>query len=195
MSFDGEAKNFFHNIYNAIPANKRKDFINRLMELNNVNTEASNIKTSDFKNRDIPIVLEADVVINNQVTLVNKQCYAGIDFFPGTFSNYVPDAERESPIDMDHVFMAVDEVTLELPANAKPVSLPSDNPRARRSRRQPPAPGANMKASTSSPVLFDRHSASTIHVSPLGNPGRAGPPGGEFSKAQFAHCTSEPFPR
>ncbi|HEY0730835.1 MAG TPA: hypothetical protein VGD33_00335, partial [Chitinophagaceae bacterium] len=69
--------------------------------------------------------LEADVVINNQVTLVDKQCYAGIDFFPGTFSNYVPDAERESPIDMDHVFMAVDEVTLELPANAKPVSLPS----------------------------------------------------------------------
>lgn len=125
MSFDGEAKNFFHNIYNAIPANKRKDFINRLMELNNVNTEASNIKTSDFKNRDIPIVLEADVVINNQVTLVDKQCYAGIDFFPGTFSNYVPDAERESPIDMDHVFMAVDEVTLELPANAKSVSLPS----------------------------------------------------------------------
>lgn len=124
MTFDGEAKNFFHNIYNAIPANRRKDFINKLLELNNSNTEATNIKTSDFKNRDIPLVLEADIEISNQVTQVEKQCYAGIDFFPGTFTNFIPDADRQSPIDMDHVFMANDEVILELPAKAKALTLP-----------------------------------------------------------------------
>lgn len=126
MTFDGESKNFFHYIYNTIPANKRKEFITHMIELNGANSEATNVKTSDFKNRDIPLVLEGDVEISNQVTQVDKTCYIGIDFFPGTFANFIPDEERQSPIDMDNVFVASDEVTLELPANAKMQAAPSN---------------------------------------------------------------------
>lgn len=43
LSFDGEAKNFFHNMYNAIPSNRKKDFINGLLELNNKNAEVANV--------------------------------------------------------------------------------------------------------------------------------------------------------
>lgn len=126
LTFDGEAKNLFHNIYNNIPANKRKDYINSLVELNNNNTEATNIKTSDFKNRDIPLVLEGDIEINNQVTQVEKLCYTSIDFFPGSITGFIPKDDRENPIDLDGVFTTNDEVTLELPANAKAQALPKN---------------------------------------------------------------------
>lgn len=126
MTFDGESKNFFHYIYNSIPANKRKEFITRMVELNGNNSEATNVKTSDFNNRDIPLVLEGDVEISNQVTQVDKTCYIGIDFFPGTFANFIPDEERQNPIDMDNVFVSNDEVTLELPANAKMQAAPAN---------------------------------------------------------------------
>lgn len=126
MTFDGEAKSFFHHIYNNIPANKRKDFINQLVELNNSNTEATNIKTSDFKNRDIPIVLEGDIEISNQVTQVDKVCYTSIDFFPGTITGFIPKDDRQNPIDLDRVFTSNDEVILELPATAKPQTLPKN---------------------------------------------------------------------
>ena len=124
MTFDGEAKNFFHYIYNSIPSNKRKEFINRLIELNNNNTEATNIKTSDFKDRDIPLVLEADVEISNQVTVVDNLCYTTIDFFPATITRFIPDEDRQNPIDIDHVFIVKDEVNFEIPAKAKTHSVP-----------------------------------------------------------------------
>ncbi|HYC29151.1 MAG TPA: hypothetical protein VEB42_10045, partial [Chitinophagaceae bacterium] len=125
MTFDGEAKSFFHYIYNNIPTARRKDFINNLLKLNGNNSEASNVKTSDFKDRDIPIVLEGDIEISNQVTQVDNLCYTSIDFFPGTIVDFIPGEERQNPIDIDHVFVASDEVTLELPAKAKPQNLPA----------------------------------------------------------------------
>ncbi|MDB5252350.1 MAG: transglutaminase protein [Flaviaesturariibacter sp.] len=125
LSFDGEAKNYFHNLYNSIPTNKRKDFINSLLQLNNKNAEVANVKTSDFKNRDIPILLEADIDISNHVTAVDKLLYTSIDFFPQSMSTYVPDDKRQNPIDFDNVFVTNDVVTLELPAAAKPESLPA----------------------------------------------------------------------
>ena len=126
LTFDGEAKNLFHNIYNNIPANKRKDFLNQLVELNNNNAEATNIKTSDFRNRDIPLVLEGDVEINDQVTQVDKLCYTTLDFFPGSITGFIPKDDRENPIDLDGVFTTNDEVTLELPGKAKAQALPKN---------------------------------------------------------------------
>jgi hypothetical protein len=125
MSFDGEAKNYFHNIYNAIPSNKRKEFINQMLQMNNKNAEVNNVKTSDFLNRDIPIVLEGDIDINNHVTLVDKLLYTSIDFFPQNITGLVPDDKRQNPIDLDNVFISTDQVTLELPAAAKAETMPS----------------------------------------------------------------------
>ncbi len=125
LTFEGEAKNYFHNLYNSIPADKRKNFITSMVELGSNNAEASNVKTSDFKNRDIPLVIEGDVEISNRVTLVDKTCYTSIDFFPATIVNVSPDEERQNPYDLDNVFVARDEVTLELPAGTKAQSLPA----------------------------------------------------------------------
>lgn len=124
--FDGESRNYFHYVYNNIPANKRKEFVNRMVELNNVNAEVSNIKTSDFANRDIPIVLEGDIEIVNQVTRAGKQIYTSVDFFPETITSSIPSEERQNPIDLDNVFVSLDEISLKLPANIKPGVLPKN---------------------------------------------------------------------
>ncbi|KIC93803.1 transglutaminase-like domain-containing protein [Flavihumibacter solisilvae] len=124
LTYNGEAKNFFHYIYNRIPANKRSEFIKRLVELNISSAEVSNVKNSDFADRDLPIVIEGDVEISNRVTIVDKICYTSMDFYTSTFGGFVPDEERQNPIDLDHVFFATDEVVLELPANAKANGIP-----------------------------------------------------------------------
>lgn len=124
LTFDGEAKNYFHNIYNGLPADKRKTFIQGLIELGSNNADASNVKTSDFKNRDIPLVIEGDIEFSNRVTMVDKLCYTSIDFVPARIVRVNPDADRQNPYDLDNVFLARDEIKLRLPANAKPQSLP-----------------------------------------------------------------------
>ena len=96
-----------------------------MVELGSNNADASNVKTSDFKNRDIPLVIEGDVEISNRVTMVDKTCYTSIDFFPASIVNITPDEERQNPYDLDNVFVARDEVTLELPAGTKAQSLPA----------------------------------------------------------------------
>lgn len=124
LSFDGEARTYFHNLYNSIPADKRKTFITNMVELNSNNAEATNIKTSDFANRDIPIVIEGDIEITNRVTQVEKVYYTSIDFVPSSIANVSPDAERQNPMDLDNVFISKDEITLSLPANATAKTLP-----------------------------------------------------------------------
>lgn len=126
ISFDGESRSFFHYIYNAIPASKRKEFINHMVELNNNNAEVTNVKTSDFNNRDLPIVLEADIEISNQVTKAGNQLYTSIDFFPETITGFIPSENRQNPFDLDNVFTSIDEITLDLPSNIKPGLLPKN---------------------------------------------------------------------
>lgn len=124
LTFNGASRGLFHYIYNNIPTDKRKQFTRTLVELGNPNAEATHIKTSDFNNRDIPITIEGDVEIGNHVTLVDNVYYTGIDFFPGTLTSFIPDKERQNPIDMDEVYIDKADVTLQLPANAKAEALP-----------------------------------------------------------------------
>ncbi|ULQ56702.1 transglutaminase-like domain-containing protein [Flavihumibacter rivuli] len=125
MTYDGASRNLFHYYYNSIPVNRRKEFMNEVVKLSNRNTEVANVKTSDFKNRDIPIVIEGDVVLSNQITKVNDQYYVGIDFFPGSITRFIPDEERINPININDVFLTADEVVLELPKGAMVKSLPA----------------------------------------------------------------------
>lgn len=124
VSFDGATGSLFHYIYNNTPTNRRKDFINSLLQFNNKNAEVTNVRTSDFKNRDSAIVIEGDVDLAEQVTTVENRYYTNIDFFPGTITRFIPDNNRKTPIDINNVYTSNDEITLQLPAGGKAISLP-----------------------------------------------------------------------
>ncbi|GGH81044.1 hypothetical protein HNQ91_005450 [Filimonas zeae] len=124
VSFDGATSSLFHYIYNNTPTNRRKDFINSLLQFNNKNAEVTNVRTSDFKNRDSAIVIEGDVDLAEQVTTVENRYYTNIDFFPGTITRFIPDDKRKTPIDINAVYTSNDEITLQLPAGGKALSLP-----------------------------------------------------------------------
>lgn len=124
--FSGEARNYFHNLYNSIPANKKQDFLKSLVEMGDNNIEASNVKSSDFKNRDIDISIEGDVEVSNGVTSAGKQKYLGIDFVPTSLSGVLPKDDRQSPFDLDYVVWAKDEISLTLPAGAVVNAKPAD---------------------------------------------------------------------
>lgn len=124
-SFDGNAKSFFHYIYNNIPANNRKEFIKGMLSIKESNTEVSNMNTSDFKNRDITLVIEGDVAIENEVTKAGNVWYMGIDFFPPTITGFYPDKDRKAPYDMNEMFVSDDKVTLQLPEGGVVRSLPN----------------------------------------------------------------------
>jgi hypothetical protein len=71
-------------------------------------------------------VIEGDVDLAEQVTIIENRYYTSIDFFPGMITGFIPDDKRQCPIDMDAIYVSVDEVTLQLPAGAKPISLPNN---------------------------------------------------------------------
>jgi transglutaminase-like putative cysteine protease len=124
LTFSGESKNFFHYIYHNIPTDKRKDFIDHMVALNNPNTEVNAVSTSDFKNRDIPIVIQGNISIYNQVTQVDSTCYTGIDFFPSSITQFIPGEERQTPIDIGNLMLSKDSISLELPKGSKARWLP-----------------------------------------------------------------------
>jgi hypothetical protein len=124
VTFDGESRHLFHYIYNNVPVDKRKDFVSSLLQVSGDNTETSNIKTSDFTNREIPITIEGDIEVSNQITEIDKNIYTTIDFFPRNIMGFLPGENRKSPIDLGNAFVATDKITLKLPASAKPGSMP-----------------------------------------------------------------------
>jgi hypothetical protein len=125
VSFSGEAKNYFHYVYNNIPANKKADFVKGLAEMGDANIVATNVKSSDFENRDIPITVEADVEIENKVTIVGKTKYLSIDYVPSSLTGYTPKDDRQTPMDMEYMIYAKDDIEVEVPVGTKPVSLPA----------------------------------------------------------------------
>ncbi|HNP23273.1 MAG TPA: transglutaminase-like domain-containing protein [Panacibacter sp.] len=124
LTFNGSAKSLFHYVYNNIPAEKRKDFIKSLLEIKENNTDVSNVSVTDFRNRDIPLKLEGDVVVENEITSTDSFAYFGIDFFPATITGFYPGKDRQTPFDMDALFSTNDEVVLTIPGASKVKSLP-----------------------------------------------------------------------
>ena len=56
-------------------------------------TDVNNVSVTDFRNRDIPLKLEGDVVVENEITSTDSFAYFGIDFFPATITGFT----RERP--------------------------------------------------------------------------------------------------
>jgi hypothetical protein len=121
----GEQRTRFHQFYHDLPAHQKKMFIQRFFEFGNRNLQASNVKTSDLLNREIPVVIEGDIDLSNYVITEDKELYVGIDFFPEDLRGLIPDEKRQQDYALPSNYMTEDETELILPAGYKLTSVPS----------------------------------------------------------------------
>jgi len=132
VTLTGEERKDFHNGFHSMPKHAQQDFLEDMIEFGNTNLTATNIKNSDFSNREIPVVIEGDIDLTNNINVIGGSQYLSIDFFPKTLRNYMPGEKRTRGYDFESVFSFEDEIELTIPAGKKCIDLPTalsiDNP-------------------------------------------------------------------
>lgn len=116
VALTGDQRTGFHQSYQELPITSQEEFLNDFLEFGNDNLEATNVKTSDLKNRDIPVTIEGDIDLSNSVNTISGDKYVGIDFFPKSLTRFVPDEKRIEGYDLDEVVKFEDEISLTVPA-------------------------------------------------------------------------------
>jgi len=124
VTMTGEERTGFHQYYQTIPSDRQKEFIKDFLSLGNDNLDVKNAVAGNLKNREIPVVLDGDIDLSNQVTTVGKELFASIDFFPKTLKNFTPKPDRQNDYDFSSVYTFEDEIELSIPANMKFVDIP-----------------------------------------------------------------------
>ncbi|MBS1509433.1 MAG: DUF3857 domain-containing protein [Bacteroidetes bacterium] len=115
VTFTGEERTNFHQFFQDLPTDRKKEVLQRVLEFGNANLNATNIKTSDLANREIPVVIEGDIDLSNNIIRDDKEVYAGIDFFPRKLSGFMPDDKRVNPYEFNRIYTAEDEIVLNVP--------------------------------------------------------------------------------
>jgi hypothetical protein len=125
VELTGNERTDFHQAYQDLPINSQEEFLNGFLEFGNDNIQATNIKTSDLKNRELPVSIEGDVDLSNSVNTISGDKYMSIDFFPKTLERYLPDEKRVNGYDFDYVLTYEDEISLTVPNDKKFVDIPA----------------------------------------------------------------------
>jgi hypothetical protein len=124
VTLTGEERTNFHQYYHDLPNDEKKKLVQRFLEFGNKNLVASNVKTSDFSNREIPVTIDGDIDLSNYIITEDKEVYAGIDFFPKNLDGIIPDKDRQQDYALHSAYVMQDETELVLPTGYKVVSLP-----------------------------------------------------------------------
>lgn len=124
FTLTGNERKDFHQRYQEMPTYAQQDYLKDLLEFGNTNLKASQIKTSDLSNRELPVVIEGDIDFTNNINTIGNDQYVHIDFFPKNLSRYMPSATRQKGYDFESVFTFEDELELILPAGKKCIDLP-----------------------------------------------------------------------
>jgi transglutaminase-like putative cysteine protease len=124
VTLSGNERKDFHQAYQTLPSGAREKFLRGFIEFNNDNVVASNIKTSDLTNREVPMVVSGNIELANYVQNISGTKYVNLDFFPKTLESYMPDEKRKSGYDLDYVLSFDDEFSLTVPAGSKFSDIP-----------------------------------------------------------------------
>lgn len=125
VSLTGNERKDFHQVYQELPIGGREKFLTSFLEFNNVNGKASDIKTSDLTNREIPVNISGNIDLDNAVHTISGDKYINLDFFPKTLGQYIPNEKRINGYDFDYVLSFEDELSLTIPVSKKLSDVPS----------------------------------------------------------------------
>lgn len=124
VTLTGNERKDFHQEYQDLPITEREKFLNSYLEFNNDNVQASDVKTSNLNNRDIPVVISGKIDLANMVQPISGDKYVNLDFFPKTLERYMPDEKRKTGYDFDYVLSFEDEFSLTVAAGSKFADVP-----------------------------------------------------------------------
>jgi hypothetical protein len=120
----GNERRSFHYTYQNTPKYLQEDFLREMLEFGNSNLTATHVKSSNMDDRNIPVQVEGDIDLTNNITTIGNNEYLSIDFFPKNLRNYLPDEKRTRGYDFQSVFSYEDDIELNLPPGKKCVDLP-----------------------------------------------------------------------
>jgi Transglutaminase-like superfamily len=119
VSFTGNERTDFHQAYQELPVTQQQEFLTSILEFGNSNIVSKTTKVSDLKNRELPVVIEGDASLTNNVSQIEGDFYINIDFFPTTLQGYLPDEKRTRGYDLNWVTFFEDELSVSIPAGKK----------------------------------------------------------------------------
>lgn len=124
LVFTGNERKDFHQTYQDLPVTSQQEFLEDMLEFNNSNVTSKTTKVSDLTNRDIPVVIEGESNMSNNVSIIDNDYYVNIDFFPTTLQGYMPNEKRTRGYDLNWVTSFEDELSLTIPAGKKFNDIP-----------------------------------------------------------------------
>lgn len=126
VTLTGNQRTEFHQSYQDLSIKEQEEYLNNFLEFGNDNLIATNIKTSELKNRDLPVTIEGNIDLSNTVNNISGNKYVSVDFFPKTLERFVPDEKRVEGYDLDDVIKFEDQISLTVPSGKKFIDKPED---------------------------------------------------------------------
>lgn len=118
----GESRSQFLYIYNSFETDKKKQALEKYLSRNDKNIHVEQIKTSDLKNRDIPLNMNYEVEIDNKVSSFDNDIYVDLEYL-NDFKNFeFKDRKTDYEFDYKKNYEAI--ISLKIPAGYKVSQLP-----------------------------------------------------------------------
>ncbi len=120
----GESRSQFLYIYNSFESDKKTTALERYLSKNDKNIHVDAIKTTDLKNRDIPLNLNFDIEIENKVSRFDDDIYIDLEYL-NDFKNFeLKDRKTDYEFDFKKNYEAT--IVLKIPAGYKVTQLPEN---------------------------------------------------------------------
>ncbi|QBZ97165.1 transglutaminase-like domain-containing protein [Flavobacterium sangjuense] len=123
-NYIGESRAQFLNIYNSFETNKKKERLEGYLSKQDKNILASDIKTSDFQNRDAKLNLDYKINIANKVSSFDNEIYIDLEFM-NEFKGFAM-KDRKVDYEMDYKTDYESQINLVIPDGYKVTRMPSN---------------------------------------------------------------------
>src|SRR6218665_411668 len=123
-NYIGESRAQFLNIYNNFETNKKKERLDGYLSKQDKNIMTSDLKTSDFKNRDSKLNLDYKINIANKVSSFDNEMYIDLEFM-NEYKGFVM-KDRKVDYEMDYKTDYESQINLIIPDGYKVTRLPSN---------------------------------------------------------------------
>ncbi|MGZ5286667.1 MAG: hypothetical protein ACXWB9_05765, partial [Flavisolibacter sp.] len=124
IEFNGESKIMIQSIHASIRNDNKMELLSNYLKNGNGNVEVSNIKNSDFSDRQKPLKLDFEFKVANQVTRAGNEVYVIMDW-DKDFSGYEIPGERKNDYEFNQKYYYSTHTELAIPAGHKVDYLPA----------------------------------------------------------------------